>query len=287
MTEAVTNEVLEEGAVGEAVEGAIEGVFDETSEGAVEAAGHAENAAGGHSPLAQFEIKDVFGGGDEVLGAITFTNSALFMVIGVALVMAFMNLGMRRAALVPSRWQILVEISYEFIANMIRDNVGQAGRKYFGFIFTLFMFVFAGNLLGMMPYSFTYTSHIAVTFAMAAVVFIGVTVIGFMKHGLHFLSFFLPSGVPVVMAPLLIPIEILSYFTRPVSLALRLFANMTAGHTMLKVFAGFIAPLGALGVVPLALVVGLTGLEFIIAFLQAYVFTILSCVYLNDALHMH
>ncbi len=287
MTEAVTNEVLEEGAVGEAVEGAIEGVVDETSEGAVEAAGHAENAAGGHSPLAQFEIKDVFGGGDEVLGAITFTNSALFMVIGVALVMAFMNLGMRRAALVPSRWQILVEISYEFIANMIRDNVGQAGRKYFGFIFTLFMFVFAGNLLGMMPYSFTYTSHIAVTFAMAAVVFIGVTVIGFAKHGLHFLSFFLPSGVPVVMAPLLIPIEILSYFTRPVSLALRLFANMTAGHTMLKVFAGFIAPLGALGVVPLALVVGLTGLEFIIAFLQAYVFTILSCVYLNDALHLH
>jgi F-type H+-transporting ATPase subunit a len=284
MTQAVTNEVLEEGAVGEAAEGAIEGVVDGTIEGAAEAA---EHAAGGHSPLAQFEIKDIFGGGDEALGAITFTNSALFMVIGVVLVTVFMNVGMRRAALVPSRWQTLVEISYEFIANMIRDNVGQAGRKYFGFIFTLFMFVFAGNLLGMMPYSFTYTSHIAVTFAMAAVVFIGVTVIGFAKHGLHFLSFFLPSGVPVIMAPLLIPIEILSYFTRPVSLALRLFANMTAGHTMLKVFAGFIAPLGALGVVPLALVVGLTGLEFIIAFLQAYVFTILSCVYLNDALHLH
>jgi F-type H+-transporting ATPase subunit a len=267
MTEVVTEEVA--GAVTEAV-----------AEGAEHAGG------GGHSPLEQFVVKALGGDGHD-LPFYSFTNSALFMVLGVVLVTLFIYLGMRRAVLVPTRWQTLVELSYEFIANMIRDNVGQEGRKYFGFIFTLFMFVFAGNLLGMMPYSFTYTSHIIVTFAMAAVVFIGVTVIGFMKHGLHFLSFFLPSGVPVIMAPLLIPIEILSYFTRPVSLALRLFANMTAGHTMLKVFAGFIAPLGALGVVPLALVVGLTGLEFIIAFLQAYVFTILSCVYLNDALHMH
>jgi F-type H+-transporting ATPase subunit a len=274
MTEVVKNAAAQE-ATGE--EATVE---------AMEHGAEAEHAEGGHSPLEQFEIKDIFDA-DGVIGAITFTNSALVMVIGVVLVIIFMNLGIRRGALVPSRWQTLVEISYEFIANMIRDNVGQEGRKYFGFIFTLFMFVLAGNLLGMMPYSFTYTSHIAVTFAMAAVVFVGVTVIGFAKHGLHFFSFFLPSGVPIVMAPLLIPIEILSYFTRPVSLALRLFANMTAGHTMLKVFAGFIAPLGALGVVPLALVVGLTGLEFIIAFLQAYVFTILSCVYLNDALHLH
>ncbi len=255
--------------------------------GAAQAAANNGDGDGGHSPLEQFEVRDIFGGHDEALGLITFTNSALFMVIGVTLVIVFMHAGMRREALVPGRWQTLVELSYEFIANMIRDNVGQEGRKYFGFIFTLFMFVFAGNLLGMIPYTFTYTSHIIVTFAMAAVVFVGVTVIGFMKHGLHFLHFFLPSGVPKIMAPLLIPIEILSYFTRPVSLALRLFANMTAGHTMLKVFAGFIAPLGALGVVPLALVIGLTGLELIIAFLQAYVFTILSCVYLNDALHMH
>jgi F-type H+-transporting ATPase subunit a len=180
------------------------------------------------------------------------------------------------------------ELSYEFIAHMIRDNVGTEGRKYFGFIFTLFMFVFAGNLLGLVPYSFTYTSHIIVTFAMAAVVFVGVTVIGFVKHGVKFFGFFLPTGVPIFMAPLLIPIEVLSYFTRPVSLALRLFANMTAGHTMLKVFAGFVAPLGIIGgIVPLGLVTALTGLELIIAFLQAYVFTILSCVYLNDALHMH
>ena len=265
---------------------AQEATSEEAAVEAVEHGAEAEHAEGGHGPLAQFEIKDIFDH-DGVIGAITFTNSALFMVIGVVLVIVFMNMGIRRGALVPSRWQTLVEISYEFIANMIRDNVGQGGRKYFGFIFTLFMFVFAGNLLGLMPYSFTYTSHIAVTFAMAAVVFVGVTVIGFAKHGLHFLSFFLPSGVPILMAPLLIPIEILSYFTRPVSLALRLFANMTAGHTMLKVFAGFIYPLGIAGIVPLALVAGLTGLELIIAFLQAYVFTILSCVYLNDALHLH
>ena len=263
------------------------------AEGATE---NGHGADGGHSPLEQFEIKTLFPAGDTHampgeaadLPFYAFTNSALFMVLGIALVIAFLALGTRRGALVPSRLQSMAELSYEFIANMIRDNVGHEGRKYFPFIFTLFMFVLAGNLLGMIPYSFTYTSHIVVTFAMAAVVFIGVTVIGFAKHGLRFLGFFLPSGVPVVMAPLLIPIEVLSYFTRPVSLSLRLFANMTAGHTMLKVFAGFIAPLGIIGgIVPLALVIGLTGLELIIAFLQAYVFAILSCVYLHDALHMH
>ena len=244
-------------------------------------------AEGGQSPLEQFVIKALSGDPNQV-SFYTFTNSSLFMVIAVVLVIGFLFIGTRRAALVPGRMQCLAEISYEFIANMIRDNVGQEGRKYFPFIFTLFMFVLAGNMLGMIPYSFTYTSHITVTFVMAAVVFIGVTVIGFMKHGIKFFSFFLPSGVPIAMAPLLIPIEVLSYFTRPVSLALRLFANMTAGHTMLKVFAGFVAPLGIIGgIVPLALVVGLTGLELIIAFLQAYVFTILSCVYLNDALHLH
>ena len=243
-------------------------------------------AEGGHSPLEQFVVKSV-GASPGTLEFYSYTNSALFMTLAVVLVTVFLTLGMRRGALVPSRWQCLAEISYEFIGNMIRDNVGHEGRKYFPFIFTLFMFVFAGNMLGMIPYSFTFTSHIVVTFAMAAVVFVGVTLIGFAKHGLHFFSFFLPSGVPAIMAPLLIPIEVLSYFTRPVSLSLRLFANMTAGHTMLKVFAGFIAPLGVVGAVPLLLVIGLTGLEFIIAFLQAYVFTILSCVYLNDALHLH
>jgi len=237
-----------------------------------------------HSPLAQFEIKPLLslrlGGLD-----LSYTNSALFMSIALVLTAGFLLLGTRRGALVPGRWQSLAEISYEFIANMIRDNVGQEGRKYFPFIFSLFMFVLFGNLLGMIPYSFTYTSHIIVTFAMAAVVFVGVTVIGFKKHGLHFLSFLMPAGVPMFMAPLIVPIEILSYFTRPVSLSLRLFANMTAGHTMLKVFAGFVILLGVF--VPLLLIAALTGLELIIAFLQAYVFTILTCVYLNDALHLH
>ena len=243
-------------------------------------------AAEEHSPLAQFEIKPLLSlqVGDLDL---SYTNSALFMTIALVLASSFLLLATRRSALVPGRWQSLAEISYEFVANMIRDNVGQEGRKYFPFIFTLFMFVLFGNLLGMIPYSFTYTSHIIVTFALAAVVFIGVTAIGFKKHGLHFLSFLMPAGVPMFMAPLIIPIEILSYFTRPVSLALRLFANMTAGHTMLKVFAGFVTLLGIFGVVPLLLVAALTGLELIIAFLQAYVFTILTCVYLNDALHLH
>ncbi len=243
-------------------------------------------AAEEHSPLAQFEIKPLVSLrlGDLDL---SYTNSALFMTIAMVLAASFLLLATRRSALVPGRWQSMAEISYEFVANMIRDNVGQEGRKYFPFIFSLFMFVLFGNLLGMIPYSFTYTSHIIVTFAMAAVVFIGVTVIGFKKHGLHFLSFLMPAGVPIFMAPLIVPIEILSYFTRPVSLSLRLFANMTAGHTMLKVFAGFVALLGVFGVVPLLLVAALTGMELIIAFLQAYVFTILTCVYLNDALHLH
>ena len=245
----------------------------------------AEN--GGHSPLAQFEIKPLAGGDAHDLAFYSFTNSSLMMVIGLILVSGFMILSMRRAALVPSRWQCMAELCYEFIANMIRDNVGQEGRRYFPFIFTLFMFVLAGNMLGMIPYSFTFTSHLIVTFGMAAVVFIGVTIIGFMKHGVRFFGFFLPHGVPWFLAWLIIPIEILSYLSRPVSLSLRLFANMTAGHTMLKVFAGFIFALGAVGVAPFVMVVALTGLEFVIAFLQAYVFAILTCVYLNGALHLH
>ena len=260
----------------------------------------AGGAEGGFDPLHQFEISPLIGervpceGADgliegcyEALPFYSFTNSSVFMVAGLVLVVMILSFGLRRGAMVPGRWQSLAEVAYEFIANMIRDNVGTEGRKYFPFIFTLFMFVLAGNFIGMVPYTFTYTSHIIVTFMMAAFVFIGVTVIGFVKHGAKFFGIFLPSGVPIAMAPLLIPIELLSYLTRPVSLSLRLFANMTAGHTMLKVFASFIPQLGIAGIVPLALVTGLTGLEFIIAFLQAYVFTILSCVYLNDALHLH
>jgi len=209
------------------------------------------------------------------------------MVIAVGLITLFLVMGVRRRSLVPGRWQSIVELAYDFVANMIRTNVGSDGRPYFPFIFSLFMFILFGNMLGMLPYSFTFTSHLAVTLGMALVVFIGTTIIAFAKHGFHFFSFFLPHGTPWYVAPLLVPIEILSYFTRPVSLSLRLFANMTAGHTLLKVFGGFIVAMGVAGIIPAAAVVALTGLELVVAFLQAYVFAILSCIYLNDALHMH
>ncbi|MFO1128003.1 MAG: F0F1 ATP synthase subunit A [Rhodospirillales bacterium] len=238
------------------------------------------------SPLHQFEINKIvpmhIGGLDA-----SFTNSALFMLIAVTLITLFLVLSMRRRALVPGRVQSVAELAYEFIGGMIRTNVGREGRPYFPFIFSLFYFILVGNMLGMMPYGFTFTSHLAVTLGMALVVFIGTTVIGFAKHGLHFLSFFLPHGTPIGLAPLLIPLEIMSYCFRPVSLSLRLFANMTAGHTLLKVFAGFVVSLGILGAIPLLAVIGLTGLEFLVAFLQAYVYTVLACIYLNDALHMH
>jgi len=253
----------------------------------------AEHTGGGHSPLAQFEIHPLvplkLGNYD-----ITFTNSALMMLIAMLAITLFLTLGARRRALVPGRWQSMTELSYEFIANLLRDTVGNQGRRYFPFVFTLFMFVLFGNLLGLLPYSFTFTSHIIVTFVMALAIFIGVTILGFAKHGIHFFTFFVPPGVSPVMWPLLIPIEIISYLSRPVSLSVRLFANMLAGHTLLKVFAGFIpqllgagVALGITGILPFVFVVALTGLEFVIAFLQAYVFAILTCLYINDALHLH
>jgi F-type H+-transporting ATPase subunit a len=240
-----------------------------------------------HSPLAQFEIHRLI---PIKIGNIdaSFTNSSLWMVIAVLCATLLMTWSMSRRAMVPGRLQSIAELSYEFIANMLQENVGSAGRQYFPFIFTLFLFILFANVLGMIPYSFTPTSHIIVTFAMAAVVFIGVTVIGFMRHGAHFLSLFVPKGVPWPLLLLLVPIEILSYFIRPVSLSLRLFANMMAGHTMLKVFGGFVVALGIIGGwAPLAFVVALTGLEIGIAYLQAYVFTVLTCLYLNDAVHLH
>ena len=188
----------------------------------------------------------------------------------------------------PGRLQVLTEMCYDFVANMLRDNVGSGGKVFFPFIFTLFLFILFGNILGMVPYNFTYTSHIIVTFGLAGFIFIAVTLIGIIKHGTKFLKFFVPSGVPFALLPILIPIEVISYFVRPVSLSLRLFANMMAGHTMLKVFASFIVLLGFLGGwAPLSLVIILTGFEIMIAVLQAYVFTILCCLYLNDALHLH
>ena len=244
-------------------------------------------AAEGHSPLAQFEIKTLI---PLKLGEIdvSFTNSALFMSLTLIMVTLFLVLGMRQRALVPERWQFMAELSYEFVANLLRDTVGNEGRKYFPFVFSLFMFILFGNMLGMIPYSFTFTSHVIVTFAMALTVFIGVTILGFVKHGFRFFSFFVPPGVSVVLWPLMIPIEIISYLSRPISLSVRLFANLTAGHTMLKVFAGFIISLGVVGgILPFAFVVALTGLELLIAFLQAYVFTILTCFYINDSIHLH
>ncbi len=220
---------------------------------------------------------------------VSFTNSALLMTIAVVLITALMVLGTRKAALVPGRWQSVTEMAYEFVANMVdtNTNAGHGARDFFPFIFTLFMFILFSNLLGLIPYSFTVTSHIIVTFALAAVVFIGVTIVGIVRHGFHFLRLFVPEGVPVVLLVLLVPIELLSYFIRPFTLSIRLFANMLAGHTMLAIFGGFAASVGLFAIFPLGINVLLVGLELLVAVLQAYVFAILTCLYLRDALHLH
>jgi len=239
------------------------------------------------NPLHQFEIKKLFEmslcGYD-----ISFTNSALFMVIAVLVVSFFFLLATRKNYKIPNRLQALVEIMYNFVADTVKDNAGKEGMKYFPLVFSVFFFVLTGNLLGMIPYSFTYTSHIIVTFGLAVMVFLFVTVLGFCIHGLKFFKLFCPEGVPAFLTPIIIPIEIFSYLSRPISLSIRLFANMTAGHSMLKVFAGFSVSLGVLlGIFPLALNVLLIGFEFFVACIQAYIFTVLTCVYLNDAIHMH
>jgi F-type H+-transporting ATPase subunit a len=218
---------------------------------------------------------------------VSFTNSSLFMVIAVAVIVGFLVVAMRGRSLVPTRVQSMAELSYEYIANMVKENLGDEGMKFFPFVFTLFMFVLTLNLLGMVPYSFTVTSHIIVTFALAFLVFTVVNIVGFARHGVGYLRLFVPSGVPLWLMPIIIPIEVISYLIRPISHSVRLFANMMAGHTMLKVFAGFVISLGIFGVAPLAFVVVFTGLEFLVAFLQALIFTVLTCIYLNDALHMH
>jgi F-type H+-transporting ATPase subunit a len=246
-----------------------------------------------HSPLEQFVIKHWI---DIPVGNLNigFSNSAFWMLMTVVLSTALIVVSMRGRGLVPTRWQSVAELFYEFIGNMLNDVVGKGGRPFFPFVFSLFIFVMFANLLGMIPYSFTVTSHIIVTFSLAIVIFIGVTIIGFVKNGLGFLKFFAPSGVPWAVMPLLVPIEIISYFVRPVSLSVRLFANMMAGHTMLKVFGGFVPKLigigilGAIGAtIPLAFMVVFTGFEIGVAIIQAYIFTILTCLYLNDALHPH
>lgn len=247
-------------------------------------------AAGGHGPgidpMHQFEIKRFIP--MEIFGIdVSFTNSALFMLITIGLVTGFLIYAMRGHSLVPSRLQSMAEISYEFVANMVRENAGKEGMQYFPLIFSIFIFILGMNMLGMVPYAFTVTSHIAVTFALALMVFIFVTGVGFVKHGPGFLKAFVPSGVPVLMLPLIVVLEVFSYFIRPISLSVRLFANMMAGHMMLKVFASFVVGLGLVaGWAPLFFMVAFTGLEFLVAFLQAFVFTVLTCIYLNGALHI-
>ncbi len=240
------------------------------------------------NPMHQFEVYSI--GPEIILGPtnLSFTNSSLFMAISSATIMLLLFFGTKKKSIIPSKIQLVAEMSYSFVAKMINDTAGADAKPFFPFIFTLFMFVLFCNMIGMLPYSFTVTSHIIVTFALAATVFVGVTVIGFIKHGIKYLELFVPKGVPVALLPLIIIIEIISYLSRPVSLSVRLFANMMAGHTMLKVFGGFVISLGLLGGwLPLGFSVALTGLEILVAFLQAYVFAILTCIYLNDALNLH
>ena len=241
-------------------------------------------------PIHQFEIHRIIP--IKIFGwDASFTNASLFMLLAVLLICGFFVVSMQTRSLVPSRLQSLAEISYEFVGNMLRDSVGRAGAKYFPFVFTIFIFVFTANTLGLIPGFFTVTSHIVVTAALAAMVFITVLVVGFAKNGVKFLQLFVPQGVPILILPLVVLIEIISFLSRPVSHSVRLFANMLAGHITLKVFGGFVVMLlgagtyAALAPLPLVMAIALTALEVLVAFLQAYVFTMLTCMYLNDALH--
>jgi F-type H+-transporting ATPase subunit a len=250
----------------------------------------AASQEGGLDPIHQFDIARWFpisiGGYDA-----TFTNSSFFMLVAVAAVIGFFMYAMRAGALVPSRLQSVAEMGYEFVAGMVKDAAGKEGMKFFPLVFALFMFIFAANMLGMIPGAFTVTSHIIITAALALIVFVTVLAVGFYKNGLGFLKLFVPSGVPALILPLVVAIEVISFLSRPISHSVRLFANMLAGHITLKVFAGFIVMLGgagawvALSPLPLLMAIALTALEFLVAFLQAYVFTMLTCMYLNDALH--
>jgi F-type H+-transporting ATPase subunit a len=241
-------------------------------------------------PMHQFEISKIVD--LKLFGAdISFTNASLWMVIVVAVVSLIMLWGTSARAVVPGRLQSLAEMAYEFVAELLTGVTGREGMRFFPLVFSLFMFVLVANMLGMLPGSFTVTSHIIVTAAFAVLVIGTVIVYGVIRHGAHFLHLFVPSGLPALLLPFIVLIEIISFLSRPVSLALRLFGNMLAGHVALKLFGAFTVSLlgagayAALAPLPLATAVALTALEFLVAFLQAYVFTILTCVYLNDALH--
>lgn len=235
-------------------------------------------------PMSQFLVKPLFGG---EIGLFSITNSTLWMAIVVAAISLLLLGATPGRNHVPTRLQSVGEMIYGFVRQMVTDIAGEEGMKYFPYIFTLFLFVLFSNMIGMVPYAFTVTSHIAVTGFLALAVFVTVTTIGFVKHGTHFLGFFWPKDAPPALRPVLMIIELISYFVRPVSHSIRLGANMLAGHAVLKVFAGFVGVLGVFGVIPVAAMVGLTAFEFLVAGIQAYVFAILTVVYLNDALHMH
>jgi F-type H+-transporting ATPase subunit a len=243
-------------------------------------------------PIHQFNIEPLFTIGHIGNQTIAFTNSSLYMFLSVAVISILMIGGVAGRQLVPGRFQSMAELSYEFVANTIRSSAGTEGMKFFPLVFSLFMFIMVSNMIGIIPYTFTVASHIIVTASLALLVFVTVLVYGFYKNGLKFFKLFVPSGIPIVILPLVVLIEVISFLSRPISHSVRLFANMLAGHITLKVFASFVTMLGAMGIVgwfgavlPLGLTVALTALELLVAFLQAYVFTILTCIYINDAIH--
>lgn len=242
-------------------------------------------------PIEQFAIKPLIpveiGGFD-----LSFTNSSAYMALTVIMAGTFLLLATRRRELVPGRFQASAELAHEFVSKTLRANAGTEGMRFFPLVFSLFLFILVANLVGMFPYAFTVTSHLIVTFALAMLVFATVTLYGLFHHGARFLKLFVPDGVPLILTPIIVPIEVISYLSRPVSHSVRLFAVMLAGHITLKVFAGFVVSMGGLGtlgmlgaVLPFAMTVALTALELLMAVIQAYVFTMLTCMYLNDALH--
>jgi F-type H+-transporting ATPase subunit a len=244
-------------------------------------------------PIHQFNINNIFTIGHIGGYTIAFTNSSAYMLLAVAVIWLLAVLGVKGRQLVPGRFQSAAELSYEFVANMIRSTAGQEGMKFFPLVYSIFMFILVTNVISIIPYTFSVTSQIIVTASFALLVFFTVVIYGFYKNGLKFFKIFVPSGIPIYILPMVVVIEVISFLTRPLSHSVRLFANMLAGHITLKVFAGFVALLGTSlgaigwigGLVPLAMTIALTALELLVAFLQAYVFAVLTCIYLNDALH--
>jgi F-type H+-transporting ATPase subunit a len=243
-------------------------------------------------PISQFQIKKIFTVGHVGPYEIAFTNSTLYMVIALGVITALMLGATSRRSLVPGRLQSLAEVSYEFMASTLRSSAGSEGMKFFPLVFSLFMFILVVNVIGIIPYTFTVTSHIIITVSLALLVFFTVIIYGIKKNGLKFFKLFAPSGIPMLIMPLIVIIEIMSFLSRPISHSVRLFANLLAGHITLKLVAGFVAMMGSIGwlgwvgaIAPLSLTVALTALELLVAFLQAYVFAILTCIYLNDAIH--